>query len=80
MKVRITGLPEQVKAFTESIKEFSGLEINYISNEYKQNRKCKTSKYVAVYLDIQDYEKGENRYEWNNERLETKTTCRYEQF
>ena len=63
MKVRITGLPEQVKAFTESIKEFSCLEINYISDEYKQNRKCKTSKYVAVYLDIQDYEKGENCYE-----------------
>ena len=63
MKVRITGLPEQVRAFAESIKEFSGLEINYISDEYKQNRKCKTSKYVAVYLDIQDYEKGENRYE-----------------
>lgn len=56
MKIRITGKPEQVRAMVSTIEEYCGLEINYVSEEYPQNRKCKTSKYVAVYLDVQDFE------------------------
>ncbi len=56
MKIRITGKPEQVRAMVSVIEEYCGLEINYVSDEYKQTRKCKTSKYVSVYLDVQDFE------------------------
>lgn len=56
MKIRITGLPQQVEAMVSTIEEYCGLQINYVSQEYKQTRKCKTSKYVAVYLDVQDFE------------------------
>lgn len=59
MKIRITGLPEQVHTMVDTIQEYCGVEINYISNDYKQNRKCKTSKYVSVYIDISDFEKGD---------------------
>lgn len=55
MKIRITGTSEQVQAMIGLIKD-TRVDIQYISNEYKQNRKCKTSKYVAVYLDIKDFE------------------------
>ena len=64
MKIRITGKPEQVRAMVDNMKEYCGLEINYISNEYKQNRKCKESKYVSVYLDVQDFEE-----EWKRGRV-----------
>lgn len=53
MKVRITGLPQQVKAFAASLK--LDYDVNYESKPYPQNRKCKDSKYVAVYLDIGDF-------------------------
>lgn len=56
MKIRITGLPSQVEAMIENLKEYSGVEINYISREYKQNRYCKTSKFVSVYIDVKDFE------------------------
>ena len=55
MKIRITGLPHQVNAMVSTIEEYCGVQINSISKEYPQNRKCKTSKYVAVYLDVQDF-------------------------
>ena len=55
MKIRITGLPNQVEAMIENLKEYSGTEINYISREYKQNRYCKTSKFVSVYIDVKDF-------------------------
>ena len=55
MKIRITGLPEQVEAMIGLIKD-TRVDITYISNAYTQNRKCKTSKYVAVYLDVKDFE------------------------
>ena len=38
--------------------EGGGMKVNYVSKEYKQNRKCKTSKYVSVYMDVEDFEKG----------------------
>ena len=56
MKIRITGLPQQVEAMVSTIEEYYGLQINYVSQEYPQTRKCKSSKYVAVYLDVQDFE------------------------
>ena len=56
MKIRITGLPQQVEAMVSTIEEYCGLQINYVSQEYPQTRKCKSSKYVAVYLDVQDFE------------------------
>ena len=56
MKIRITGLPNQVEAMIENLKEYSGTEITYISREYKQNRNYKYSKYVSVYLDVKDFE------------------------
>ena len=56
MKFRITGLPQQVEAMVSTIEEYCGLQINYVSQEYQQTRKSKTSKYVAVYLDVQDFE------------------------
>ena len=55
-KIRITGLPQQVEAMVSTIEEYYGLQINYVSQEYPQTRKCKSSKYVAVYLDVQDFE------------------------
>ena len=55
MKIRITGLPEQVRAMSSLISQ--DFDVNYISEEYPQNRKCKTSKYVAIYLDVKDFEK-----------------------
>lgn len=57
MKIRITGLPEQVETMASMIKDYCNVEVNYISNEYKQNRKCKTSKYVSVYMDVSDFGK-----------------------
>ena len=56
MKIRITGLPQQVEAMVSTIEEYCGLQINSVSQEYPQTRKCKKSKYVAVYLDVQDFE------------------------
>lgn len=56
MKIRITGLPQQVEAMVSTIEEYCGLQINYVSQEYPQKRKCKSSKYVAVYLDVKDFE------------------------
>ena len=58
MKIRVTGLPEQVEIMTAVIEEYCGVKVNYASKEYKQNRKCKTSKYVSVYMDVEDFEKG----------------------
>lgn len=57
MKIRITGLPKQVQTMAAIIEDYCGVEVNYISGEYKQNRRCKTSKYVSVYMDVSDFGK-----------------------
>ena len=56
MKIRATGTPEQIEILLEQIPLIVGTQCNYISKPYKQTRKCKTSKYVSVYLDLEDYE------------------------
>lgn len=60
MKIRLTGLPEQCEAMAAMIEEHCGVDVHYISKEYAQNRKCKKTKYVSVYMDVQDFEKGDN--------------------
>ena len=57
MKIRITGLPKQVQTMAAMIEDYCGVEVNYISDEYKQNRKYKSSKFVSVYMDVSDFEK-----------------------
>ena len=56
MKIRVTGTPEQIEILIERLPQIVGTQSNYISKPYKQTRKCKTSKYVSVYLDFEDYE------------------------
>ena len=56
MKIRATGTPEQIEILIERLPLIVGTQCNYISKPYKQTRKCKTSKYVSVYLDFEDYE------------------------
>ena len=56
MKIRATGTPEQIEILLEQIPLIVGTQCNYISKPYKQTRKCKTSKYVSVYLDFEDDE------------------------
>lgn len=56
MKIRVTGTPEQIDILLERIPLIVGTQCRYISNPYPQTRKCKTSKYVSVYLDFEDYD------------------------
>lgn len=56
MKIRVTGTPEQIEVLLERIPLIVGTQCRYISNPYPQTRKCKTSKYVSVYLDFEDYD------------------------
>ena len=56
MKIKATGTPEQIEILLERIPLIVGTQCNYISKPYPQTRKCKTSKYVSVYLDFEDYE------------------------
>ena len=43
MKIRITGTPEQVRAMVDNMKEYCGLEINYISNR-KDDKRVQSAK------------------------------------
>ena len=52
MKIRITGEPKQVQMLLDRLDIYVGS----ISNPYPQTRKCKTSKYVSVYVDYEDYD------------------------
>ena len=56
MKIRITGEPEQVQMLLDRLDIYVGSKCKYISKPYPQTRKCKTSKYVSVYLDFEDYD------------------------
>lgn len=56
MKIRITGLPEQVEMLLDRLDIYVGRRCQYVSKPYPQTRKCKSSKYVAVYLDYEDYD------------------------
>ena len=56
MKIRVTGTHEQVEEFLARMDLFVGTKCKYVSKEYPQTRKCKTSKYVSVYMDYDDYE------------------------
>lgn len=63
IKVRITGAPKQVELLQQYLQKFGMTECTYVSLPYKQNRKSKYSKNVAVYMDFNDYnfEKQTNR-------------------
>ena len=56
IKVRITGEPKQVNLLQDYLRMFGATECTYISEPYKQNRKCKFSKNVAVYMEFKDYD------------------------
>ena len=56
MKIRITGEPKQVQMLLDRLDIYVGSKCKYISNPYPQTRKCKTSKYVSVYVDYEDYD------------------------
>lgn len=56
MKIRITGEPEQVQMLLDRLDIYVGFKCKYISKPYPQTRKCKTSKYVSVYVDYEDYD------------------------
>ncbi len=56
MKIRITGEPEQVEMLLARLDIYVGSKSKYISNPYPLTRKCKTSKYVSVYVDYEDYD------------------------
>ena len=56
MKIRVTGTPEQVELLLARLYEYVGTRCQYISKPYPQTRKCKSSKYVSVYLDYEDYD------------------------
>ncbi len=56
MKIRITGEPEQVEMLLARLDIYVGTKCKYISTPYPQTRKCKTSKYVSVYVDYEDYD------------------------
>ena len=56
MKLRVTGKREQVEAFLERLDIITGSRCNSISKPYPQTRHNPYSKYVAVYIDFEDYE------------------------
>ena len=56
IKVRITGEPKQVELLQQYLQMFGMTECTYVSMPYKQTRKCKYSKNVAVYMDFNDYD------------------------
>ena len=56
MKLRVTGKREQVEAFLERLDIITGSRCNSISKPYPQTRHNSYSKYVAVYIDFEDYE------------------------
>ena len=60
MKLRVTGKREQVEAFLERLDIITGSQCNNISKPYPQTRHNPHSKYVAVYIDFEDYELDEN--------------------
>lgn len=53
MKIRITGTPSQIVEFLISFQLRMNGNCKYISKEYPQTRKCKSSEYVSVYIDYE---------------------------
>ena len=53
LKIRVTGLPDEVQAFIKEL-TLSGIgEAVNVSLPYKQNRKSHLSKYEATYIDFE---------------------------
>ena len=57
MKIRLTGTSAQIEAFLLTFQLRMGGTCKYISKEYPQTRKCKSSQYVSVYID---YDEAQN--------------------
>ena len=52
LKIRVTGLPEEVEAFVKELVLSDIGEVVNVSLPYKQNRKSHLSKYEATYIDF----------------------------
>ena len=52
LKIRVTGLPEEVEAFVKELVLSDIGEVVNVSLPYKQNRKNHLSKYEATYIDF----------------------------
>lgn len=57
LKIRVTGLPEEVEAFVKELALSDIGEVLNVSLPYKQNRKNHMSKYEATYVDFKLNEK-----------------------
>lgn len=53
LKIRVTGLPEEVQAFVKELVLSDIGEAVSVSLPYKQNRKSDLSKYEAIYIDFE---------------------------
>ena len=58
LKIRVTGLPEEVEAFVKELVLSDIGEAVSVSLPYKQNRKSHLSKYEATYIDFELKNKG----------------------
>ena len=59
MKIRLTGTQKQIEAFLLTFQLRMGGSCKYISKEYPQTRKCKSSQYVSVYIDYDEVQNNE---------------------
>ena len=50
LKIRVTGLPEEVQAFVKELVLSDIGEVASVSLPYKQNRKSHLSKYEVIYI------------------------------
>lgn len=53
LKIRVTGLPDDVQAFVKELVLSDIGEAVSVSLPYKQNRKSHLSKYEAIYIDFE---------------------------